>query len=298
MIIAIQTFLNQLGKTILTLIRIILLSKIPQKHPVDNTFEECVILSNGPSLTQSLKDHPEFIESRELFCVNFFAVSDLYEKLKPSLYIIAAPEMGMKNVSTATRERFADLFLKISQKTTWPVVLYLPFSVRKNALFKSNILNPLSRNNNIKICFFNNTPVEGFWLFCVFFFRFNLGMPRPHNVLIPSILLAINLSFSKIYLLGADHSWLNEIHVDENNEVQIHQKHFYDHDTAVPRPMLKKGQGIRRLHEVLIKFVYAFEGYFILEKYAQNRNVKIINATPGSYIDAFERYREGKATLN
>lgn len=295
MIVAIQTFLNQLGKTIITLIRIILLSKIPQKLPLDKKFGECVLLGNGPSLTQSLTEYPEFINNRQLFCMNFFAISQLYEQLKPSMYIIAAPEIGMKRVNASITERYADLFLAISQKTTWPVWLYLPFSVRKGTFFKSNLLKQLSRNQNIQVCFFNNTPVEGFWRFCIFLFRLNLGMPRPHNVLIPSIMLAINLSFSKIYLLGADHSWLKEIHVTEDNEVLIRQKHFYDDDPA-PKPMLKKGQGKRRLHEVLIKFVYAFEGYLILEKYAQSREVKIINATPGSYIDAFERYREDYVT--
>jgi len=293
MIVAIQKFLNQLNKTILTLIRIILLSKIPQKLPYAREFDECVLLGNGPSLAQSLKDHPDFINQRSLFCVNFFALSKLYKQLKPSIYFIAAPEIGMKKVRPSLTERYADLFHTISRKTDWPLWLYLPFSVRRSAFFQNNIKQELSQNQNIKVCFFNNTPVEGFWCFCHFFFRLNLGMPRPHNVLIPSIFLATNLSFSRIYLLGADHSWFKEIHVDENNQVLIHQKHFYDHDSSAPRPMLKKGQGKRRLHEVLIKFVYTFEGYFILEKYAQSRNVKIINASPGSYIDAFERYREG-----
>ena len=298
MIVTIQTFLNQFGKTILTLIRIILLSKIPKKLPPPREFDECVLLGNGPSLTQSLKDHPDFINQRSLLCVNFFAVSELYEQLKPSIYTIAAPEIGIKGIRTSIIAKYDELFHTISQKTEWPLWLFLPFSVRKSSFFKNNIGKQLSRNPNIKVCFFNNTPVEGFWCFCHFFFRLNLGMPRPHNVFIPSIFLAINMSFSKIFLLGADHSWLKEIHVNENNEVLIRQKHFYDPDNSTPRPMLKKGQDKRRLHEVLIKFVYAFEGYFILERYAQKRKVKIINATPGSYIDAFERYREGTVNRN
>lgn len=292
MIVAIQTFLNMLGKAVITLIRIVLLSKIPKKLSFAGKSDQCVLLGNGPSLNQSLKDHPEFIKNRTVFCVNFFAISELYEQLKPSIYVIAAPEIGIKNVQPHIKERYVRLFLTICEKTEWPIWLYLPFSLRRSGFFRNKILNELSRNTNITVRFFNNTPVEGFWRFCRFFFRLNLGMPRPHNVFIPSIFLAINLSFKKIYLLGADHSWLKEIHVDENNNVLINQKHFYDEDHSTPRPMLKKGRDKRRLHEVLIKFVYAFEGYFILERYAQSRQVKIINATPGSYIDAFERYRE------
>lgn len=292
MIVSIQTFLNQLGKTIITLFRIVLLSKIPKKLSFARKFDECVLLGNGPSLNQSLKEHPEFIHNRTLFCVNFFAVSKLYEQLKPSIYVIAAPEIGIKHIRPQLKERYTELFLTISKKTDWPIWLYLPFSVKSSIFYKRNIRQVISRNTKITVRFFNNTPVEGFWRFCIFFFRFNLGMPRPHNVFIPSIFLAINLSFTKIFLLGADHSWLKEIHVNEQNEVLIDQKHFYDKEDSTPRPMLKKGQDKRRLHEVLIKFVYAFEGYFILERYAIHRKIKIINATPGSFIDAFERYRE------
>jgi len=41
--------------------------------------------------------------------------------------------------------------------------------------------------------------------------------------------------------------------------------------------------------ELLTKFVHAFNGYFILKDYAKSQGTTIINATPGSYIDAFER---------
>ena len=41
----------------------------------------------------------------------------------------------------------------------------------------------------------------------------------PHNVLIPSIAIGLRLPFKKIYLAGADHSWLPEITVTDDNEV-------------------------------------------------------------------------------
>ena len=73
------------------------------------------------------------------------------------------------------------------------------------------------------------------------------GMPRPHNVLIPSIILSMRMGFKKIYLAGADHSWLKEIFVSEDNEVFLTQKHFYDEKKAEARTMDKLGKGSRKL---------------------------------------------------
>lgn len=97
------------------------------------------------------------------------------------------------------------------------------------------------------------------------------------------------MGYEKIHLIGADHSWLKDLWVDENNLVMLRQKHFYDETTAKANPMYKKGQDTRKLHEVLQKFVISFEAYFTLEKFATKKGQKIINLTPGSFIDAFER---------
>ena len=55
-----------------------------------------------------------------------------------------------------------------------------------------------------------------------FFFSKGLAMPRPHNVLIPSIMNLAYLGYKELYIVGADHSWLSEITVNENNEA-LHQ---------------------------------------------------------------------------
>jgi hypothetical protein len=124
-------------------------------------------------------------------------------------------------------------------------------------------------------------------------------MPRPHNVLIPSLILSINMKFSNIYVCGADHSWLKEIYVDNENEVLLSQKHFYDkqaqkqsdyRDMAVPQPMYHGGSNNKRkLHEVLEKFYYTFRSYWKIKSLAESQAVKIYNITPISYIDAFDR---------
>jgi len=97
------------------------------------------------------------------------------------------------------------------------------------------------------------------------------------------------MGYEKIFLWGADHSWLSEISVNHQNQVLINQKHFYDQHISVGKPLDKRGVGARNMPELLTKFVHAFSGYFVLNEYAKSRSVSVLNATPGSFIDAFER---------
>ena len=87
----------------------------------------------------------------------------------------------------------------------------------------------LAGNPHIKLYIYNTTPIEGFQSFCNWIFRKGWGVPRPHNVLIPSIAMGLRLPFRKIYLAGADHSWLPEITVTDDNVV-------FDAPEALLRP--------------------------------------------------------------
>ena len=254
--------------------------------------QDCVILGNGPSLTKAISGQREWLNGKALFCVNHFAESEIYSELRPTNYVLNAPEMWMDDVEEAHYKKGEKLFDSIAKYTTWPLNLYIPIASRKFTRWKKRI----KQNKNIKIHYFNTTPIQGFQFFSFFCFKKGLGLPRPHNVLIPTIVLSCNLGFEKIYLWGADHSWLKDIWVNDNNLVLLTQKHFYDQKSATPKPMDKLGKGSRKLHEILQKFAYAFEGYFILRNYAGWRGNKIINATPDSYIDAFERLKIGDQT--
>jgi len=281
-----QIFIEELVNTILTILKIFLFSKYFVKiKSCENRNNECVILGNGPSLTDSIENKRHTLSGKDIFCVNRFATSDYFDVIKPVFYIITAPEYWRDNVDDQWKRRAEELLQTIKEKTNWQMSLLLPVESAKY----NKIQNIISGNKNITISYYNTTPVEGFRCSSHFFFNFNLGMPRPHNVLISSIFLAIRMNYKKIYLLGADHSWLSEIRVTDSNDVLVNQKHFYDKDSSEPKPMQKAGRGKRKLHEVLVKFVYAFKGYFVLEEYSIYRQSKIYNATPNSFIDAFER---------
>ncbi|MEM9325382.1 MAG: hypothetical protein AAGA85_06990 [Bacteroidota bacterium] len=279
----------------LSLLRIMVLSGSPSRVQLPHEGpSEVVILGNGPSLRGFLEQHLGFLEGKASICVNLFAMSEEYEKIRPEVYVISAPEFFLDDQFEMFDKRRKEGLRVIASKTSWPMTLYVPMMAKRLKKWKKSF----KGNSHITFAYFNNTPVEGSAV-TLWAMRRQLGMPRPHNVLIPCISLSIYLGFKRLYLTGVEHSWLNEIVVNEDNEVLVTQKHFYDkHKEQLQRgvkseltqPMFK---GIklekRRLHEVIEKFYLSFRSYWELKPYAEDQGVVIINVTPDSYIDAFDK---------
>ncbi|MCF6184510.1 MAG: DUF115 domain-containing protein [Bacteroidales bacterium] len=280
-----QIFIENFLISIKSIIKVLTLSKKNQ-FPKNKTIkEECVILGNGPSLNETVNNHSRFMSDKTLICVNHFASSELYEKLKPEIYVIIAPELWLDNVEDIYKQKGKVLFRDISTKTKWPIMLFISIGAKKY----EHKFEEFKKNKNISIFYINTTGVEGFKNLIFYLYKKRLGMPRPHNVLIPSLMLSIYFRFKKIYLTGTDHDWLKYIIVGQDNKVYLTQKHFYDEKTATPQPMLLVGKGERRLHEILDKFRISLKGYFIIREFAEQNNCQIINLTPNSFIDAFEK---------
>lgn len=278
-------FLVRLTHSFFTFLKILITSKwVPDRHIAKS--KSIVILGNGPSLKETIDQYKKELKSQTLICVNNFPVTDFYEELKPEYYIINSKEFWRSDtkdgIHAVNRQKMISAAI---EKTTWKLTFFIPYSSRSNPSF----IKAIKRNSNIDLVFYNTTPIEGLPFFNKLFMNLGWGSPRPHNVLIPAILMAINSGFKQIALIGADHSWIPQISVNENNEALVNQQHFYDEATSKKDLMFKDGVQPRRLHEILEKFMFSFRSYFDLKDYAEGRCVKIYNCTPGSYIDAFER---------
>ena len=273
-------------KSCITILKICLLSRFFVTSRKSALHKKCIILGNGPSLHESIGS-ADNLNEYDLFAVNYFAQSDLFTQVKPRFYVILAPEIWQESpMQKVKKER--DALFSIIKNVNWEMYFYIPFFAKKSDFWK-----PLfCEHPCIKIIYFNATPVEGLRTINYYLYKRNLGMPRPHNVLTPCLMFAIAQKYEEVYLFGADHSWLKDIWVSDANEVLLTQKHFYDMATAKPLPMQNyKENKTRSLHEILHKFMLAFASYFEINAYAKSQNVRIINATPQSYIDAFERGR-------
>ncbi len=271
--------------SILTFFKIILRSSFFIKK-YKTKKEQLFILGNGPSLKQQLPLLENKFRNKSILSVNGFPLSELFEKIQPNYFIVCSPGFYRNDAVDYNVKVRKNIIKSLVEKTNWPIVFFIPAASRKNKRFTDYI----NSNQNISIQYYNTTPTEGLKSLNHLFYKIGLGSPRPHNVLIPSILQAVNAGYKKIYLLGADHSWLPELSVNENNEVLLHQKHFYDEQSSTAKQMHKnEGRGNRKIHEVLHKFMLSFKAYHELSEYASTKDSTIINLTEGSFIDAFEK---------
>ena len=207
----IQKSCSALSKTLGSMCKIIILSRKESiSGSQQNTGPELVVLGNGPSLRSFLDSGSHFLAGKKKMTVNFSSTSADYESLKPEYYLLMDPAFFH---DSTTLEK---VFHPMQEKTSWPMTLFVPFFARKNREWQRII----AANKNIKTYFFNSTPIEGYKTFRRMCYKLNIGMPRPRNVLVACLMVALKLPFKTIYLAGADHSWLKEIWVDDNNVVQ------------------------------------------------------------------------------
>lgn len=283
-----EQFYNWLIQLILsctTFLKILLRSKLFAKQYKAADQAKCIIMGNAPSLASTIENNLTLLQKTPTLCVNYFPNSKYYTTVKPSYLVIVGPELWLPDMPERTIKNRTQLYNNLVEKTDWKLTIFFPYEAKKATW----MIEKLAENQQISLQFFNKTPVEGLSSVNRFFYGKGWGMPRPHNVLIPSLMLTLNAGFKEIFIVGADHSWLEELTVNEKNEALLHQKHFYDEDSSKPNYMYQLGRRPRRLYEILEKFMLTFKAYFEIETYAQSIGIKIWNATPKSFIDAFER---------
>lgn len=252
---------------------------IIQSRPLVKTQKQSgrvIVMGNGPSLADTIRDEKELLASAPLMGVNFAAIAPEFFELKPEYYVLADPHFFKEKAEgnlELLRQRIAGV--------DWEMCLYVPAAMRTRAAI-------LYSNPHIRIATFNPVGVEGFAWLENFAFSTGLGMPRPRNVLIPALMIAINAGFSEIIVVGADHTWMKTLSVTDDNEVVSIQPHFYSDGQEEQNRIRHEYRGYR-LHTIVESFAVAFRSYHAIANFAQRKGVKIINATPGSFIDAFRR---------
>jgi hypothetical protein len=278
----IKSLISQSWQTALSVAKIILQSRPCDTPPQAKSDEELVILGNGPSLNDTMANNKEFLLARHLLAVNFAANTPIFTELKPKFYMLTDPvffnRMKLDNVQ--------QLWRNFAETVDWEMTLFIPTKAKK----KGDWFNSVIKNKNITICTYNMTPVEGVQWFENMSYNHHWGMPRPRNVLIPSIMQGIAMRYKTIYLAGADHSWLKTLSVDDDNRVVSIQPHFYK-EAQSEEERIKKDYMNIPLHQVLESMYIAFRTYHVIRRYADYRGVKILNITPNSFVDAFARLK-------
>ncbi len=273
----------------------IMLKSKSTKIKASKSKDSLVVLGNGPSLSNDLDSLSKLSTTSDFLAVNYFAATKEFLMFKPRFYSIVSKQYWSKDENEVWDNDRKRIFSLLVEKVDWEMHLFVPMVARSSESWKQH----MKQNPNIKVNYFNLTPLDDFPQFFKKSLRSYKACPRPHNVLIPSILFGINLGYPTIYIAGADHSWIPEVFVTNDNVVMAAQKHFYADqlkslnstllsDNAKPffHPNSLKTM---KLHEVMHKFYYSFKAYWFLKEYAALEGSQIFNLTEGSFIDAFEK---------
>lgn len=277
-------FVNNAVNTCLSVMKILFQSKFGTNMP-KATENACVVLANGPSLKTSLQEHPDFFRKHPLVVVNTFSITATYTELKPEYYVILDPFFWK-----GSTEVIKNTIRALEEKTTWDMVLLVPQHALKTSIFTDL----QKKNPRIKVHRFNYTVYKGFESVGHWFYRKNLAMPQSHNVSIASLFLSVNMGFKEVFLVGADHTWHENLHVNQENILCTKDIHFYDNAPVTTyKPFLKEGRPneTQKTYEFFWIWSRTFLGYFQVDAYAKYHHCKIWNASAVSFIDAFERYK-------
>ena len=264
------------GKTLKSLLKICLQSRpVKNETPVEHG-SQIIVLANGPSLRTTMTQHMEKLQQSATLAVNFMANAAEFRQIKPRYYVLADPHF----FEGLSHENVKDLWQNL-RAVDWSMRLYVPRERMKQARI-------LMDDSKVELMEYNFVGVEGFAWFENLVFKAKLAMPRPRNVLIPALMAAIRAGYTEVYVVGADHSWMETLQVTEENHLVSVQPHFYNDSKSEQMRSATEYRGYR-LHQILDSFRIAFESYHHLRRYTDKHNIHIYNSTPGSYIDAFER---------
>lgn len=251
---------------------------LPKYLPKKNS--KLFILGNGPSLLGQIDFIYENREISELICVNGFSRNIEYESLKPEIYFLIDP-VFFKN-DWKSYDIANSTLSCIKQKTNWDLLLIIP---RKWKNSKS--LKQLSNNTNISIGYINYVPFVGKLNFIKkSLLKLELSTPVLQNVLIAAIYFGVNRKYKEINLFGTDHTWLNDLVVDENNIVYLKDHHFYESKTI---QLVNSDKTPKKAYFFISQIQTMLKEYSVLDSYAKEMGITIINYTVNSHIESFEK---------
>lgn len=251
------------------------------RKKLNGKFKECYIMGNGPALNDILQSPMANREEVALFAVNFFALNEKFLQVKPDCYMMIDPVLWRnENNNTSNEKKKQEVrsnvkrLLEQLEKVDWDMYFFIsnrcPLSLFKNV------------SPHVHVVQINTTPVSGWKWASHLLYNLGLGMPLPQNVTNAAIFAAIFLRFEKIYLYGANHSWMLDLRVDEQNRIYTEDSHFYK--ASENRYYFQKGI----LEKHLRCYANAFASHTALDEYSRTVGVRVYNRTRGSFIDAYE----------
>jgi len=238
-----------------------------------------IVLGNGPSLKNDLEKIVKKVDTHDFICVNNFCSSPYYKVFKPSLYVFLDLYFFSEKAHPMWIEQRKKTFETINKETTWNMQIFLPYYANEKIL-KEFITNP-----NVEIIKINVYSSNNIKLYNTGYFG-----PKQCNVLIYAIYLAIWAKYKKIEIYGADLSFHKDVDVDQNDNSLIHVFRHFNKEDEVHKCM-KNPERIEpfTMAEFMQTTTDTFTAHEILNRYAKENNILIVNKSSYSLIDAYTR---------
>lgn len=237
------------------------------------------LLGNGPSFNQIAHNVEAF--SQYDFCtVNLSINNQVFKDIKPKIHVFVD-----KGIWLFKDREDIKLCWENIQHIDWNMLLLVPYGCPKWAI------QAFEKNPCVKVHKFSNSAwnpeLKPFKSLKMWLFKKGLLSPNQSNVTISAIYTSILQGYKSIYLLGVEHSWMRDVRVNNQNEVVLTDRHFYGVKEMVWRDYA--GKPIK-LIDLLQSLCSTFRAHMDLRHFADYMgDVKIVNCTEGSYIDAYER---------
>ncbi len=248
-----------------------------------------IIVGNGPSLKITIDENINILQNNPCMVVNGFVTSPLFEVIRPKYYILADPAYftPISRLSDRNKKVVESLKENLLTKVNWDITFVFPSSgkgselqIALQGIDKANFMYYNNKGNAVVLPDFSLK----YWLW-----NKNLIAPLCQTVLNTAVSVALMSQISKVYLVGADTSWLATYEIDQkDNTLYTKDEHFY----GINRIPLYSNEFTKQkqyLHDELTNVSAAFKGYYVLAKYAKYNKISLFNASAYSWIDSLER---------
>ena len=241
------------------------------------------VLGNGPSLNKSLK---MIKDEDDVIMVNYSPLSSVFFSIKPKYLCLSDHSFFEKTTMEEDEKRKKEMF-ELLKKVSWNLNIVIPTYLKSKA--------PKIVNEKVRFKYVNTVPLN--WdvnTFRFFLYKKNLSIPWLHNVMIMGLYVALQKGYKKILLHGVDSDFFKRIEINENNEILVVDDHFYDSEKRNLNKEAFHGFTKGKLYKLLSDQSVMFRSFVDIENYSKYLGSSIINVSPGSMIDAFERERNLK----
>lgn len=211
--------------------------------------EQCFILGTGPSLNDLSNNDLEMLKKEITIGVNALYKSDDLNNLVPTYYSL---------FDNYYWNEYSYFFEEINTKYNGKTTFITSYKAEK-------ITQSLSLKNEPVFMYSKHYPTTAMN------FDLTKNTSITMNVVSSSILAAIYMGFKEIYLLGCDY----------NSFASRKEVHFYDEKDEIESNIEN------RLGYLLKYYHLTTEFHYLIAKLAKQKNIKIINLSETSLLDAY-----------